>query len=102
MLVNDRGTRIAETWRDAFVLEAEKHGETEANIIHLAATPDFGWDEPDYLNGAGSHRKERYTPRFTIWTTTRIYFPVTYDGHTRLRSLPRHPCEEMTDAFGGG
>lgn len=38
---------------------------------------------------------------FTAWTPTRVYFPWVYDGKKGVTSVPRHPCDEATEAVGG-
>ena len=38
---------------------------------------------------------------FTVWTHTRVYFPVVYDGPEWVGSVPRHPCDERTEHMGG-
>lgn len=39
---------------------------------------------------------------FTLWTEKRVYFPVCYDGAEWVGSVPRNPCLETTEHFGGG
>ena len=39
---------------------------------------------------------------FTAWSKTRVYFPVDYDGAEWVGSVPRNPCDEVTEHMGGG
>lgn len=42
-------------------------------------------------------------PRFTVWTKTRVFFPVCYDGAEWVESVSRDPTFfEVTDHVGGG
>ena len=38
---------------------------------------------------------------FTLWTKTRVYFPVQYDGMEWVESVSRHPDGKPTRHFGG-
>ena len=38
---------------------------------------------------------------FTLWTKTRVYFPVVYDGAEWVSSVPRDPCDAPTLHVGG-
>lgn len=38
---------------------------------------------------------------FTLWTQTRVYFPVVYDGSEWVASVPRNPCDEACEHVGG-
>jgi len=37
---------------------------------------------------------------FTLWTSNRVYFPVTYDGAEWVSSVPRNPCAESIHHVG--
>jgi hypothetical protein len=39
---------------------------------------------------------------FTAWTAARVYFPLDYDGAEGVGSVPRDPCDEVTEHQGGG
>lgn len=39
---------------------------------------------------------------FTLWTSSRVYFPVVYDGAEWVSSVPRYPNGEKTKHVGGG
>ena len=39
---------------------------------------------------------------FTVWTSTRVYFPVQYDGAEKVSSISRNPDGKATDHVGGG
>lgn len=38
---------------------------------------------------------------FTLWTTSRVYFPCVYDGSEWVESVPRDPCNVATSHVGG-
>jgi hypothetical protein len=38
---------------------------------------------------------------FTLWTTNRVYFPVSYDGAEWVASVPRNPNGEASLHVGG-
>lgn len=39
---------------------------------------------------------------FTAWSEKRVYFPVCFDGLECVESVPRNPCDESCEHFGGG
>jgi hypothetical protein len=39
---------------------------------------------------------------FTVWTETRVYFPVCYDGSEWCKSVSRNPNGIATEHVGGG
>ncbi len=41
-------------------------------------------------------------PGILIWTETRVYFPVVYDGSEWLGSAPRNPQAAAQGHVGGG
>jgi hypothetical protein len=41
-------------------------------------------------------------PNFTAWSQSRVFFPVVYDGAEAVGSVPRDPCDEESEHFGGG
>ncbi len=38
---------------------------------------------------------------WTLWTHNRVYFPVVYDIYTWVKSVPRNPCNLVTQPVGG-
>lgn len=84
------------TWRRQISERLESNGEQWADVVACtlsAADLDRPFHD-DY--GACEGRP------FTLWTRTRVYFPVCYDGAEWVRSVPRDPCDEMTRHVGGG
>ncbi len=76
------------TWREAVIAEMAEHQDDWSNEIGFAgdrAVLDWERYQVNYLDCG-----------FTLWTTTRVYFPMNYDGGWNLSvlSLPRWPCEE--------
>lgn len=39
---------------------------------------------------------------FTVWTKSRVYFPICYDGAEWVGSMSRNPDGKPTDHQGGG
>lgn len=46
--------------------------------------------------------KDIFKPPFTIWTKTRVYFPIGYDGRERCGSVSRNSDGVKTNHVGGG
>lgn len=87
---------MSSTWRDLISDAMRKHGETFDDII--AYTPkDLDWDK-EFDDGYGIAEGRP----FTAWTPLRVYFPAVYDGAEWASSIPRDPCEEVTEHVGGG
>lgn len=38
---------------------------------------------------------------FTLWTKDWVYFPIVYDGREWCGSVPRNPCDTVTEHQGG-
>lgn len=102
------------TLRKAITLEMEEHGETWDDIEKLAMQTDCRdeyWHndqhgiecdcvrdlDTEYDDGYG----KPYSPHFTAWTKNRVYFPWTYDGSEAVASVPRNPCDVLTEHVGG-
>lgn len=81
-----------ETWGSLFAAEAREHGDHFNNIIHST------------LSDADRDRKvQNYNEvPWLIWTKTRVYFGVVYDGRHSIGSAPRDPSDEKAESFGGG
>jgi len=74
--------------------EMEKHGESWAQIVGHT----FQGEECDMLFD-NDYGVTQDVP-FTLWTTTRVYFPAVYDGLEWVSSVPRNPCFEKTKHVG--
>lgn len=48
----------------------------------------------------GGYGTSRGSP-FLLWTKTRVYFPVVYDGAEWAGSVPRNPCDDVCEHHGG-
>jgi hypothetical protein len=71
-------------------------GESVDDICDWRIAPGHTFEDEFYA-GYGSSRGAP----FTLWTMARVYFPVTYDGKESVKSVPRDPCDELTDHVGG-
>lgn len=85
---------ITHSWRE-LILEAMQKAGDKGPIRHCTLS-DAQMDErfrfSSYIRDGG----------FTLWTASRVYFPVVYDGHEWVGSVPRFPCDEKTPHQGGG
>lgn len=83
------------SWRALIERAMSKHNETFADTVVCTC-----WDELNVLfeNGYGTGEGSA----FTLWTTKRVYFPAYYDGRKWVASVPRNPCDEVTNPIGQG
>ena len=94
------------TWRELIAKEMGKHGESWDNV----EAQQLGGAEQEFFprvenldlefndgHGGGGRDVACY---FTVWTKSRVYFPVIYDGALWCASVPRHPCDEATQHVG--
>lgn len=83
------------TWRIEIESEMRKRGETWADVVGCtlnAAGLDAEFE--DFSGGTEG-------APFTLWTSGRVYFPGCYDGAEWADSVPRNPCDEVTEHVGG-
>lgn len=92
-----------DTWRDEIDKAMQPHGETFADVVHIAAQPtDFLAREardltewaPDPDDDEADYASYPVHFGFTLWTARRVYFPAEYDGACWVTSVPREPCNE--------
>lgn len=83
------------TWRKALTIAMRGNRESFADIegstlteAQLDASFDDGWGGTKGVP-------------FTVWTKTRVYFPVCYDGSEWVADIPRNPNGEATSHVGG-
>jgi hypothetical protein len=84
------------TWGFFLANEFRSRGDSYENIM-AATLSDADRDAPLnwYKSGSSAHIP------WLIWTKLRVYFPVVYDGYLSVGSVPRDPCDERAEAFGG-
>lgn len=83
------------TWRKE--LEYEMTDKKDLGpIIHYA--PNESVFDVEFDDSYGGKEGEYVL----AWTTTRVYFPVTYDGSESIGSAPRNPQSEGQVHVGGG
>ena len=73
-----------------YAMANEGHGETWADIVRLNT------------ENAGNDPARYEIEKFIAWTAKRVYFCVTYDSSFWAESVPRDPCDELPEEFGGG
>ena len=73
-----------------------EHGEKFNDVISYAQT-DGKW--LDYYFDDDSKKIEGES--FTIWTKSRVYFPVQYNGCEWVESVSRNPDGKPTHHIGG-
>ena len=84
-----------DSWKNLILENMEKHKDT--------------WDEVEYCTISHKDLTKRFDsgfglPRgklFILWTKSRVYFPIVYDGSEWVESVPRNPRDEVPDYFGG-
>jgi len=84
------------TWRTLIAEEMSLHDEPWEDII-ACAPKEIDWDK-EFYDGYGSCEGQP----FTVWTKERVYFPTCYDGSEDVASVPRNPCNKVTEHIGGG
>lgn len=84
------------SWRELIGFAMRTHDDSWANVEVVALEEDdsldtkfdHGWGG---LNGCA----------FTVWTQTRVYFPVSYDGSEWVESASRNPDGVAMNHVGG-
>lgn len=84
------------TWKELIQIQFKKHNESWSDVIHSTLTEEELNRTFDCSMGSVEG-----VP-FTLWTKTRVYFPVQYDGAEWCESVPREPCDEKLYHLGGG
>ena len=82
------------TWRKEISLEMGRRGESWDDVV--VSPPDAALDR-EFDGGFGGAEG----CAFTLWTKSRVYFPVVYDGSEWCESAPRNPCNHMMPHVGG-
>lgn len=83
------------SWRILLLAEMKKHGDS-LSTVEFNTMSDADMDER-FDHGYGCTEG---TP-FTVWTPTRVYFPICYDGAEWVGSVSRHPDGKPTKHQGG-
>jgi hypothetical protein len=75
------------TWREFITHMMQEHGDSWEEVESAVGDLDVPFDDGYGLpNGSA----------FTVWTRTRVYFPVVYDGAEWVGSVARHPDGQPT------
>ena len=85
------------TWRPLITREMAVHQDSPENIE--SAVPAWGSSAWDTQFDSGYGGSEGCP--FTVWTSTRVYFPGVYDGAEWVASVSRHPDMPPTQHIGG-
>lgn len=88
-----RTMKTLTTWRKEILGEMREHDESWDDVMHHTAV-DL---DKEFYAGFGCPEGEP----FTLWTKKRVYFPTCHDGAEEAESVPRFPCDEITNHFGG-
>lgn len=83
-------------WKELISSEMESHKDSWDNVAYSTLTDEELNKEFDCSYGIAEGSP------FTLWTTTRVYFPVQYDGAEWCESVSRNPCAVKTYHLGGG
>lgn len=84
------------SWKAMIDRILDRHGETWKDVVHSTLSRRELKRYFDSSFGATEGKP------FTLWTVNRVYFPVCYDGAEWVASVPRNPCDEITEHIGGG
>ena len=82
----NQGDLKMDTLRKLLTEELTLNNETWDDVVHH--TPLEG-DNLDEIRA------------WTLWTNNRVYFPVMYDNYSWVKSVPRNPCNLVTQPVGG-
>lgn len=91
------------SWRELIEDEMQRHGESfydckgAAVSALIISTDRGGFFDERFDDALGSIEGGA----FTVWTSSRVYFPACYDGQEWCASVPRDPCETPTTHIGG-
>jgi len=83
------------TWHELIRQEMARTGDSPGNIVSSTLSPTG--EKMGFDSGYGLPEG---TP-FTLWTRTRVYFPVTHDGAEWVGSVSRNPDSVSTPHIGG-
>lgn len=96
-MLNEDGSLIwtkETTWREA--IEDARHYSRDSSLMVSNTLTEDELGRPCIESVGISYLA------WTAWTVERVYFPVCYDGTAWAGSVPRRPCDERTEAQGGG
>jgi hypothetical protein len=80
-------------WLHKILKEMDEQGDSMENLLdHTLSTENM-------IKEFNSENSWIGVP-FTIWTHSRVYFPVTYDGYTWVGSVSRYPDGKPTEHMG--
>jgi hypothetical protein len=83
------------TWRGLITEEMTEQNDAWVNVAgHTMSEKDLDRRFSDGFGGSNGCA-------FTLWTHSRVYFPVVYDGAEWVGSVARHPCDEASKHHGG-
>lgn len=85
------------SWGEMVRAEMKEHGDSPLAIEQ--SVPPF--DTPDMTRKFDAGYGTSEGCPFTVWTKTRVYFPIVYDGAEWVGSVARNPDGNATGHFGG-
>ena len=83
-----------ESWKSMITEEMESHDDSWDNVVSCTLTEEELCKTFDDGYGAPEGKL------FTLWTETRVYFPVVYDGAEWAGSASRNPDGNPTEHIG--
>ena len=84
------------SWKEMIEKEMQENNDIWSNVISCTLSEKELIKE--FHEGFGLVEGEP----FTVWTETRVYFPVCYDGNEWCGSVSRYPDGIATNHMGGG
>jgi len=83
-------------WKSLITRTMKMHGDSWDNVVSCTLSVHELYERFDDSYGSKEGKP------FTLWTNTRVYFPVVYDGCEWVESVFRDPDGKPTDHFGSG
>ena len=83
-------------WKSLITDEMKEHDDSWDSFVSCTLTEEELCEQFDELSCSSDGEP------FTLWTKTRVYFPVVYDGIKWVGSVSRKPDGKPTEHFGGG
>jgi len=87
-------SRIMTSVRDLLISCMRENSEVFADVVSSTMSTDQM--EMTFDNSYGV---PECSP-FVVWTKARVYFPVCYDGHISVETVPRNPGYGVAKMFG--
>lgn len=85
---------VLTSWRKLIAIEMNKYGDSLDGAVMV---PDASFLDREFISNSYCGI---YGDPFTVWTASRVYFPLCYDGTEWCGSVSRHPDGKATEHMG--